>query len=188
MKPRTSRNIALAAVAVIIVVTFACCILIPGDPNDRPTLPVATAAAGGDARVQLSDCDSEWTYYYKGQKTTATAYKIDPYAIYDDDGRGWPAALHVTGPTGVSVSFDVPPTEVTAMRWDEKLLDTLEELRTSDLPGMGLAGTLREPEHEDVAATLETDGTIDLEVDPGYRYALDVSFEDGWVIYAFTTK
>lgn len=188
MKPRTSRNIALAAVAVIIVVTFACCILISGDPNDRPTLPVATASTEGGLRAQLSDCDSEWTYYYKSQKTTTTAYKIDPCAIYDDDGRGWPAALRVTEPTRVSVGFDIPPTEVTAMRWDEKLLDTLEELRTSDLPGMELAGTLREPEHEDVAATLEPDGTIGLEVEPGYRYALDVSFEDGWVIYAFTTK
>ena len=99
MKPRTSRNIALAAVAVILVVTFACCMMIPGDPNDRPVLPVATATTDGGAQARLSDCDSEWTYYYEGRETTATAHKIDPYATYDDDGRGWPAALDVTDRT-----------------------------------------------------------------------------------------
>ena len=188
MKPHTSRNIALAAVAVILVVTFACCILIPGDPNDHPVLPVATATTEGGSKVTLSDCDSEWTYYYEGRKTTATAHKIEPYATYDDNGRGWPASLSVTEPTKVSVSFDVPPTGVEAMRWDESDIDALETLQTSDLSILEAVGTLGEPDREDVAAALGSNGTIDLDVEPGYRYALDVSFEDGWVIYAFTTE
>ncbi len=188
MKPRTSRNIALAAVAVILVVTFACCMMIPGDPDDRPVLPVATATTNGGAQARLSDCDSEWTYYYEGRETTATAHKIDPYATYDDDGRGWPAALDVTEPTRASISFDVPPTEVSAMRWDEGDIDAHESMRASDISVFRFVGTMSEPEQEDVAAALEDNGTVSLTVEPGYRYALDVSFEDGWVIYAFTTK
>ena len=100
MKPRTSRYIALTAVLVILVITFASCLMLPGDPNDRPILPVATAATEGGSKARLSDCDSEWTYYYEGRETTATARKIDPCDTYDDNGRGWPAAPDVTEPTG----------------------------------------------------------------------------------------
>ena len=189
MRPRTSRYIALTAVLVILVITFASCLMLPGDPNDRPILPVATAATEGGSKARLSDCDSEWTYYYEGRETTATARTIDPYDTYDDNGRGWPAALDVTEPTGVSVSFDVPPTEVTAMRWDEDDIDARAATQASTrLTLRERIGLLGEPAHEDVAAVLEADGTVSLDVEPGYRYALDVSFEDGWVIYAFTTK
>ena len=189
MKPRTSRYIALTAVLVILVVTCASCLMIPGDPNDRPILPVATATTEGGSKAQLSDCDSEWTYYYEGRKTTATTHKIDPYDTYDNNGRGWPASLGVTGPTKVSVSFDVPPTEVTAMRWDEDDIDARADAQAATRLTLGeRISLLGEPEHEDVAAVLEADGTVSLDVEPGYRYALEVSFEDGWVTYAFTTK
>ena len=168
------------------------------DPADPPYATVEYRTA--DAIVSLSPltCSSTWTFEQDGETQTVTtdAPHPPPPGPCRPPGPPPPApppppppthppppprpAATVDRPTEVTASFDEPAVYVDVTRYLEADISeaaaaagSVHELSASDVIG------------ETIDAQL-ADGGVTLTVEPGYRYALEVSFEQGIAMYVFT--
>lgn len=147
-----------------------------GDPADAP---YATLTYEADGQIQTAyplTCSSTWTFEQDGERMTVTTDAPHPVQ-YAADGM---PAVEVFEPTEVTVSFEAPAVYVDATRYLEEDITAAAEaagsvhsISASDVTG------------EIIDAQIE-DGAVRLTVEPGYRYALEVSFEDGIAMYVFT--
>ncbi len=146
------------------------------DPADPPYATVEYRTA--DAIVSLSPltCSSTWTFEQDGETQTVTTDAPHPIQY---EAEGMPEAT-VDRPTEVTASFDEPAVYVDVTRYLEADISeaaaaagSVHELSASDVIG------------ETIDAQL-ADGGVTLTVEPGYRYALEVSFEQGIAMYVFT--
>ena len=114
-----------------------------------------------------------------GESMTVTTDAPHPVQ-YDADGM--PTA-NVDEPTEVTASFDEPATYVDVMRYaEDDLAAAAEEAGSAqDVAASDVVGEI-------IDANLGEDGTVGLTVEPGYRYALEVSFENGICTYVFTVR
>lgn len=145
------------------------------DPADPPQ---ATLACGAEEVHPLA-CSSTWTFEQDGETMTVTTDAPHPVQ-YEADGM--PAA-NVDEPTEVTASFDEPATFVDVTRYAEDDLAAASEAAGSaqDVAASDVIGEI-------IDAGLGEDGTVSLAVEPGYRYALEVGFENGICMYVFTVR
>lgn len=150
------------------------------DPNRDPAdPPYATVTAADDPNniAYPMTCSATWSFVQDGETMTVTTDAPHPVQ-YAADGM---PALSVGGPTEVTVSFDAAPaTYVDATRYLE-----------SDISeAASAAGSVHDLSASDVIGEIidaqVADGAVTLTVEPGYRYALEVSFDDGIAMYVFT--
>ena len=99
-----------------------------------------------------------WSFEENGEGQTIVADVPHPTQLAVDD---LPDA-RVDGPTEVTASFDVEATGLTVTRWSEDALDA---------------------EGEQVAVE-----DLSFTVEPGYRYALNATFEQGEAAFVFTVR
>lgn len=146
------------------------------DPADPPYATVEYRTADAIVSLFPLTCSSTWTFEQDGETQTVTTDAPHPIQY---EAEGMPEAT-VDGPTEVTASFDEPAVYVDVTRYLEADIseaaaatDSVHELSASDVIG------------ETIDAQL-ADGGVTLTVEPGYRYALEVSFEQGIAMYVFT--
>lgn len=146
------------------------------DPVDPPYATVEYRTADAIVSLFPLTCSSTWTFERDGETQTVTTDAPHPIQY---EAEGMPEAT-VDGPTEVTASFDEPAVYVDVTRYLEADISeaaaatgSVHELSASDVIG------------ETIDAQL-ADGGVTLTVEPGYRYALEVSFEQGIAMYVFT--
>lgn len=146
------------------------------DPADPPYATVEYRTADAIVSLFPLTCSSTWTFEQDGETQTVTTDAPHPIQY---EAEGMPEAT-VDGPTEVTASFDEPAAYVDVTRYLEADISeaaaatgSVHELSASDVIG------------ETIDAQL-ADGGVTLTVEPGYRYALEVSFEQGIAMYVFT--
>lgn len=146
------------------------------DPADPPYATVEYRTADAIVSLFPLTCSSTWTFEQDGETQTVTTDAPHPIQY---EAEGMPEAT-VDGPTEVTASFDEPAVYVDVTRYLETDISeaaaatgSVHELSASDVIG------------ETIDAQL-ADGGVTLTVEPGYRYALEVSFEQGIAMYVFT--
>lgn len=146
------------------------------DPADPPYATVEYRTADAIVSLFPLTCSSTWTFEQDGETQTVTTDAPHPIQY---EAEGMPEAT-VDGPTEVTASFDEPAVYVDVTRYLEAGISeaaaatgSVHELSASDVIG------------ETIDAQL-ADGGVTLTVEPGYRYALEVSFEQGIAMYVFT--
>ena len=149
-----------------------------GTAGDPANPPQATLVCGSESVYPLT-CSSTWTFEQDGESMTVTTDAAHPVQ-YDADGM--PTA-NVDEPTEVTASFDEPATYVDVTRYaEDDLAAAAEEAGSAqDVAASDVVGEI-------IDANLGEDGTVGLTVEPGYRYALEVSFENGICTYVFTVR
>lgn len=140
----------------------------PRDPAQVPYASASYETELGGVGLALLECGSIWSFERDGKTQTVTTDTTHP-AQYEAESL--PDVL-VAGPCEVTVSFDVPATDVRVTRYEE------EEIARA-------AGALEGLTETDVEAEV-TDGEARLTVEPGGRYVVDATFEAGTVAYVFT--
>lgn len=143
--------------------------------NDPANPPEAKIELAGESVAPLA-CGSTWTFMQDGEPMTVTTDAPHPvqYAA-----EGMPA-VRLEGPKTVTVSFDVPATNVSVERWSEADIAAAAALSGSP-HSVDAAGVASRQVDAAVA-----DGAVSFEAKPGFRYALSVTFDAGEATYAFT--
>ena len=191
MKPTTSRGIAIAAVLIILAVTFASCVTLPHDDTHGPEADVPRAQAlvsGEDDTVALTLGDYTWSFMNGSERRIEELRQMDPQEWHVDELAQVPAAAGST----VTVRFDEEPLWASARSWDE------EELATGSIADSPLFWRMRtlidtaESVGDEVASTFK-DGVLTFEVEPGRRYAISTTYEKGFsgndhIEYVFTVR
>lgn len=136
------------------------------DPADPPIATVSYEKNGEDQTTQPMACDSTWSFEQDGETMTVTTEAPHPVEY---DAEGMPA-VSVADPTKVSVSFDVPATGVTVRSWSE----------------MDILGSAAPLNGDAVEVELADDGSASFTVMPGFRYAVNATFDAGEALYVFT--
>lgn len=144
------------------------------DPADPPQATIAF----GTEEVHPLACSSTWTFEQDGEGMTVTTDAPHPVQ-YEADGM--PAA-NVDEPTEVTASFDEPATYVDVTRYAEDEIAAAADAAGSvhDLSASDVTGEIIDAELKD--------GNVTLLVEPGYRYAVEVGFENGICMYVFTVR
>ncbi|GAA0632340.1 hypothetical protein [Bifidobacterium pullorum] len=127
--------------------------------------------------VALRDNGYTWTYEENGEPVQVIADAADPVQT---DPANVPDA-GIDQPVEGTVVFDRPVEALTVTRWSEQTLEqaasaagSYQDIDVDSLPA------------ETVTVSLE-DEKARVDLDPGYRYALDATFAEGTVGYVFTT-
>lgn len=191
MKPKVSRGIAMTAVLIILVVTFVSCVTLPRGDAHGPEADVPGAQAvvsGKDAAVALTLGSYTWSYMDGGERHVEELRQIDPQKWHIDELAQVPAAAGST----VTVHFDEEPLWAYARSWNE------EELADGSIADSPLFWRLRtiidtaESVGDEVISTFK-DGVLTFEVEPGRRYAISATYEQGFsgndhTEYVFTVR
>ena len=191
MKPKISRGIAIAAVLIILVATFVSCVTLPhGDAHGpEANVPGAQAAVSGeDDTVALTLGSYTWSYMDGSERHVEELRQIDPQKWHIDELAQIPAASGST----VTVRFDEEPLWAYARSWNE------EELTGGSITDLLFFWRLRtlfdtaDSVGDEVTSTFE-DGTLTFEVEPGRRYAISATYEQGFssndhIEYVFTVR
>ena len=143
--------------------------------NDPANPPEARIELAGESVAPLA-CGSTWTFMQDGEPMTVTTDAPHPvqYAA-----EGMPA-VRLEGPKTVTVSFDVPATNISVERWSEA-----DIAAAAALSGSPHSVDAAEVASRQVDAAV-ADGAVSFEAKPGFRYALSVTFDAGEATYAFT--
>lgn len=191
MKPKASRGIAIAAILAIFVATFASCVTLPRngvhDPEANVPGAQALVSGKGDA-VPLTLGNYTWSYMNGSERRIEELRQIDPQEWHADEL----AQVSATAGSTVTVRFDEEPLWAYVRSWDE------EELAAGSLADSPLLWRLRtlidaaESVGDEVSSTFE-DGALTFEVEPGRRYAISATYEQGFsgndhVEYVFTVR
>ena len=178
MKPKVSRSIAIAAVLIILVVTFVSCVTLPREDAHGPEADVPGAQAvvpGEDDAVALTLGSYTWSYMDGSDRHVEELHQIDPQKWHIDELAQVPAKAEST----VTVRFDEEPLWAYARSWDE------EELADGSITDLLFFWRLRplfdtlDSVGDEVASTFE-DGTLTFDVEPGRRYAISATYEQGF--------
>ena len=130
----------------------------PKDPSEPPYASVEYATELATVSLVPASNGYTWSFEENGEGQTIVADVPHPTQLAVDD---LPDA-RVDGPTEVTASFDVEATGLTVTRWSEDALDA---------------------EGEQVAVE-----GLSFTVEPGYRYALNATFEQGEAAFVFTVR
>ena len=130
----------------------------PKDPSEPPYASVEYATELATVSLVPASNGYTWSFEENGEGQTIVADVPHPTQLAVDD---LPDA-RVDGPTEVTASFDVEATGLTVTRWSEDALDA---------------------EGEQVAVE-----DLSFTVEPGYRYALNATFEQGEAAFVFTVR
>lgn len=191
MKPKVSRGIAMTAVLIILVVTFVSCVTLPRGDAHGPEADVPGAQAvvsGEDDAVALTLGSYTWSYMDGSERHVEELHQIDPQKWHIDELAQVPAAAGST----VTVHFDEEPLWAYARSWNE------EELADGSIADSPLFWRLRtiidtaESVGDEVTSTFE-DGALTFDVEPGRRYAISATYEQGFsgndhTEYVFTVR
>ena len=191
MKPKVSRGIAIAAVLIILVVTFVSCVTLPRGDAHGPEADVPGAQAvvsGEDDAVALTLGSYTWSYMDGSDRHVEELHQIDPQKWHIDELAQVPAAAGST----VTVHFDEEPLWAYARSWNE------EELADGSIADSPLFWRLRtiidtaESVGDEVISTFK-DGALTFDVEPGRRYAISATYEQGFsgndhTEYVFTVR
>ncbi|MDO4428428.1 MAG: hypothetical protein Q4B91_02825 [Atopobiaceae bacterium] len=191
MKPKASRGIAIAAILAIFVATFASCVTLPrsGAHDPEANVPGAQALVSGeDDAVPLTLGTYTWSYMNGSERRIEELRQIDPQEWHADEL----AQVSVTAGSTVTVRFDEEPLWAYVRSWDE------EELAAGSLADSPLLWRLRTPIDaaesvgDEVSSTFK-DGALTFEVEPGRRYAISATYEQGFsgndhIEYVFTVR
>lgn len=127
--------------------------------------------------LMLRDNGYTWTYEENGEPVQAIADAAHPVQIDPADVSD----AGIDQPVEGTVVFDRPVEALTVTRWSEQALEqaasaagSYQDIDADSLPA------------ETVTVSLE-DEKARVDLDPGYRYALDATFAEGTVGYVFTT-
>lgn len=152
------------------------------NPNRDPANPpyaTVTATDNPDNVAYPMTCSATWSFVQDGETMTVTTDAPHPVQ-YAADGM---PALSVDEPTEVAVSFDAAPATYA---------DATRYLESDISEAASAAGSVHDLSASDVIGEIidaqVADGAVTLTVEPGYRYALEVSFEDGIAMYVFTVN
>ena len=191
MKPRTSRGIAIAAILAIVVVTFASCVTLPHDGERGPHADVPEAralASGEDGAVALTLGNYTWSFMNGSERRIEELRQIDP--------QGWRvdelAQVSVAEEATITVLFDERPLWAGPRRW------YAEELAAGSIAGSPLFWRLRTlldaagSVGDEVPSSFEDD-VLTFNVEPGRRYAISATYEQGFsgndrIEYVFTVQ
>lgn len=191
MKPKVSRGIAMTAVLIILVVTFVSCVTLPRGDAHGPEADVPGAQAvvsGEDDAVALTLGSYTWSYMDGSERHVEELHQIDPQKWHIDELAQVPAAAGST----VTVHFDEEPLWAYARSWNE------EELADGSIADSPLFWRLRtiidtaESVGDEAISTFK-DGVLTFEVEPGRRYAISATYEQGFsgndhTEYVFTVR
>ena len=130
----------------------------PKDPSEPPYASVEYATELATVSLMPASNGYTWSFEENGEGQTIVADVPHPTQLAVDD---LPDA-RMDGPTEVTASFDVEATGLTVTRWSEDALDA---------------------EGEQVAVE-----GLSFTVEPGYRYALNATFEQGEAAFVFTVR
>lgn len=122
--------------------------------------------------------DFTWSFKEDGQMQTVVADVPHPTQISRDD---IPDA-RIDGAIEAALTLDRPARSVSVTRWSEDDIAAAAEKAgsSSDIDADELSG-------EQVEATL-VDSTATLTIEPGWRYCVKATFDEGTVNYVFTTR
>ncbi len=184
MKPRASRGIAIAAILAIVVVTLVSCVTLPhdGDRGPRADVPGARALASGeDGAVALTLGNYTWSFMNGSERRIEELRQTDPQEWRVDEL----AQVSVAEEATITVLFDESPLWAYARSWDE------EELAAGSITDSPLFWRLRTLGDE-VPSRFE-DGVLTFDVEPGRRYAISATYEQGFsgndrIEYVFTVQ
>ncbi|NJE81740.1 hypothetical protein E0L17_10490 [Olsenella sp. SW781] len=191
MKPKTSRGIAVAAIVVILAVTFVSCVTLPRNDAHGPEADVPGAQAlvsGEDDAVALTLGNYTWSFMNGSERRIEELRQIDPQKWHVDELAQVSAAAGST----IAVCFDEEPLWAYARSWDE---EELADGSIADSPLFWRVRTLidtAESVGDEVISTFE-DGVLTFEVEPGRRYAISATYEKGFsgndhIEYVFTVR
>lgn len=130
----------------------------PKDPSEPPLASLEYTTELAATSVMLGTYGYTWSYEENGSEQTVTADAPHPTQLEAAELSD----ARVDGPTEVTASFDVEATGLTVTRWSEDALDA---------------------EGEQVAVE-----GLSFTVEPGYRYALNATFEQGEAAFVFTVR
>ena len=130
----------------------------PKDPTEPPYASIEYATELATVSLVPASNGYTWSFEENGEGQTIVADVPHPTQLAVDN---LPDA-RVDGPTEVTASFDVEATGLTVTRWSEDALDA---------------------EGEQVAVE-----GLSFTVEPGYRYALNATFEQGEAAFVFTVR
>lgn len=136
------------------------------DPAEPPVATVSYEQNGSAQTTQPLSCSSTWSFEQDGETLTVNTEAPHPVE-YSADGM---PAVSVGEQTKVDVSFDVPATGVTVRRWSE----------------MDILGSAAPLNGEAVESELADDGSASFNVQPGFRYSVNATFDAGEALYLFT--
>lgn len=151
----------------------------PKDPAEPPIASVEYENGLEAVSLMPITCGYTWSFEQDGEERTVSVDAPHPVQYSADEL----ADARVDGATQATVSFDVPATYVDVTRYLE-----------SDVSAAAArAGAPRNVSASDVVgetldAAVGEDGAVALKVEPGYRYALEVSFDAGIATYVFTVR
>lgn len=191
MKPRASRGIAIAAILAIVVVTLASCVTLPhdGDRGPRADVPGARALASGeDGAVALTLGNYTWSFMNGSERRIEELRQIDPQEWRVNEL----AQVSVAEEATITVLFDESPLWAYARSWDE------EELAAGSITDSPLFWRLRTlldaagSVGDEVPSSFE-DGVLTFDVEPGRRYTISATYEQGFsgndrIEYLFTVQ
>ena len=130
------------------------------DPAEPPYASLEYATELAVVTIAPVTCGYTWSFEEGGETQAVVADAPAPTSL---EASELPDA-RVEGPTNATLSFDVPATSVSVLRWSESA-----------------EGLLAEGEVVDVA-----DGSFAIE--PGFRYAVRASFANGLATFLFTFR
>ena len=182
MKPRASRGIAIAAILAIVVVTFASCVTLPHDGERGPHADVPGAralASGEDGAVALTLGNYTWSFMNGSERRIEELRQIDPQVSVAEEAT-------------ITVIFDERPLWAYARSWDE---EELAAGSIADSPLFWRLSTLLDAAGsvgDEVPSGFE-DGVLTFDVEPGRRYAISTTYEQGFsgndrIEYVFTVQ
>lgn len=147
-----------------------------GDPADPPVAFGSYESDGETVEFYPMSCSSVWTFEQDGESMTVATDAPHPVQY---SARGMVSA-EVAAKTPVTVEFDDEATEATVSRWSEDELSAAATAAgsASDIDASSLPG-------ETVGVEV-ADGKLAFDVEPGYRYAINATFDSGTAIYVFT--
>lgn len=142
------------------------------DPADPPIAMIEYASQ----TISPLTCSSTWTFEQDGEQMTVTTDAPHPVQ-YAADGM---PSVTAAEPAGITVNFDVAATDAEVTRYLESDITAAAEAAGSvhDISASDVIG-------EVIDANVEG-GSVSFGVEPGYRYALEVFFEQGVATYVFT--
>lgn len=145
------------------------------DPADPPN---ATVSLADDPDVSASPlpCSSTMTFEQDGEPMTVTTDAPHPVQY---EASGMPA-LSASGSTRAVARFDEPATRAEVVRYLESDISEAADAAGS-VHGISASDVIGE-----VIDSQVTDGAVSFNVEGGYRYALEVSFDSGIAMYVFT--
>ncbi len=130
----------------------------PKDPAELPYASVEYTTELAVTSVMLPALSYVWNYEEDGEAHTIAEDAKQPNQIAAENLPD----VRVDAPTEVTANFDVNTTSISVMRWSEDVLNS---------------------EGEAVQVLADE---LSFIVEPGYRYAIFATFEQGEVTYAFT--